>query len=138
MAKIVDDYCNDGQTKDLIGIRRSSKVPQAIKLRLVKKTEDKIKDLIKKSWFSVIDYSPNSDDIEAIKEFYRSLESTPKMIGHMIEKNRNVPWPSDIDMMLLAYSKENDAPILTNDKDFINFKDELQSEALCFEIIQLN
>lgn len=138
VAKIVDEYCNDGQTKDLIGIPRSSKVPQAIKLRLVKKTEDKIKDLINKSWFSVIDYSPNSDDIETIKEFYRSLESTPKMIAHMSEKNRNVPWPSDIDMMLLAYSKENDAPILTNDRDFIKFKDELQSEALCFEIIQLN
>ncbi len=138
VAKIVDEYCNDGQTKDLIGISRSSKIPQAMKLRLVKKTEDKIKDLIKKSWFSVIDYSPNSDDIERIRKFYKSLEPTPKMITHMNGKNRNVPWPSDVDMMLLAYSKENDAPILTNDTDFTNFKDELQSEALCFEIIELN
>jgi len=138
VAKIVEEYCNDGQTKDLIGISRSREIPRAIKLRLVKKTEDKINELRKKSWFSVINYSQNREAIGAIKDFYRSLESTVKMIAHMRIKNKSVPWPSSVDMMLLAYSKENGVPILTNDTDFTNFKEELQTAALCFGIIELS
>jgi len=138
VAKIVDEYCDNIHTKDLMGINRSRDVPHAIKLRLYKKTEEKINQLKIKPWFSVVDYNINSNNLETIKVFFKSLESTPKMIAHMIEKKRSVPWPSDVDMLLLSYSKENNAPILTNDKDFTNFVEELENEGLCFGIIGLN
>jgi hypothetical protein len=137
LAKIVNEYCDNIYTKDLMGIRRSRNVPYAIKLRLSVKTEDKIKQLLKKPWFNVVDYKINSAKIEKIKDFYKSLNSTPKMISHMRDKKRSIPWPSNVDMLLLAYSKENHAPILTNDTDFTNFTGELESAGVCFGIIAL-
>jgi|GEM_PF-926699 len=138
VAKIVNEYCDDNLTKDLMRIKRSRNVPHAVKLILYKNTESKIKNLQNKTWFNVVDYDMNSAKFATIKTFFNSLGSTPKMIDHMREKKRRFPWPSDVDMLLLVYSEEKNSPILTNDKDFTNFIVELETGGICFGIIGLN
>ena len=49
------------------------------------------------------------------------LSRTPKMEEHMKKKRARDPYPSDVDMTLLIYSKETEAPIITNDSDLIDF-----------------
>lgn len=56
-----------------------------------------------------------------VKNFYVSLSRTPKMEEHMKKERARNPYPSDVDMTLLIYSKETEAPIVTNDRDLIDF-----------------
>ncbi len=46
-----------------------------------------------------------------------------------------MPYPSDIDMALLTYSKKTGAPIVTNDSDLTDFREELVGKGLCSGII---
>ena len=135
IAKIVEEFCEDYRTKDLIGLPERVRISDRIKLRLARKTEEKIKRLQNKTWFTVVEYEPADKDIERVKSFYESLSGTPKMVEHMKKKRTREPYPSDVDMSLLIYSKESKAPIVTNDSDLIDFKYELESQGLCFGII---
>ncbi len=134
IAKIVDEFCEDFRTKDLIGLP-GRRIPDGIKLRLARKTEDKIKRLQNRPWFTVVDYTPPEKEIERVRSFYESLSGTPKMIEHMRRKRTREPYPSEVDMSLLVYSKEREAPIVTNDSDLTDFKYELEREGLCYGII---
>jgi len=104
-------------------------------LRLARKTEEKIRRLQKKSWFSVVEYHAKGIDIERVKNFYESLRGTPKMEEHMRRKRTREPYPSDVDIELLIYSRETGSPILTKDRDFTYFKDELEQRDLCYGIL---
>jgi len=53
----------------------------------------------------------------------------------MRRKRRREPCPSDLDMSLLIYSKMTGAPIVTIDRDFICFTDELEQRGLCSGIL---
>jgi len=135
IAKIVEEFCDDYRTKDLIGLPERARISDRIKLRLARKTEEKIKRLQNKTWFTVVEYEPAHKDIERVKCFYESLVGTPKMVEHMKRKRTREPYPSDVDMSLLVYSKEREAPIVTNDSDLTDFKHELESQGLCSGII---
>ncbi len=135
IAKIVEEFCNDYRTKDLIGLPERARISDRIKLRLARKTEDKINRLVNKAWFRVVEYKPADKDIERVKSFYESLSDTPKMIEHMKKKRTREPYPSEVDMSLLIYSKEREAPIVTNDSDLIDFRSELEEHDLCYRII---
>jgi len=135
IAKIVDEFCDDYRTKDLIGLPGKARISNRIRLRLARKTEEKIRRLQNKAWFKVIDYHPGEKEIERVKNFYESLSGTPKVEEHMKKKRTREPYPSDVDMTLLIYSKKTEAPIVTNDSDLIDFKEELEREGLCFGII---
>ncbi len=134
IAKIVDEFCEDFRTMDLIGLP-GARISNQIKLRLARKTEEKIKRLQSKAWFNVVDYVPSEKEIERVRSFYESLSGTPKMIEHMRRKRTREPYPSEVDMSLLVYSKEREAPIVTNDSDLTDFKSELEREGLCYGII---
>ena len=136
IAKIVDEFCDDYHTKDLIGLPRKARISSRIRLRLARKTEEKIKRLQNKAWFRVIDYHAGEKEIERVKNFYVSLSGTANMVEHMKKKRTRTPYPSDVDMVLLIYSKETEAPIVTNDSDLTVFKEELESKGLCFGIIE--
>jgi len=135
IAKIVEEFCDDYRTKDLIGLPERARISDRIKLRLARKTEEKIKRLQNKTWFTVVEYEPAHKDIERVRGFYESLVGTPKMVEHMKRKRTREPYPSDVDMSLLVYSKEREAPIVTNDSDLTDFKHELESQGLCSGII---
>ncbi|HID19408.1 MAG TPA: hypothetical protein EYP28_00480 [Methanophagales archaeon] len=57
------------------------------------------------------------------------------MEEHMRKKRTRVPYPSDIDMALLTYSKKTGNQIVTSDSDLIDFKEELESAGFCAGII---
>jgi hypothetical protein len=135
IAKIVDEFCEDYRVKDLIGLPGKARISNRIRLRLARKTEEKIRRLQNKAWFKVIDYHAEEKEIKRVKNFYVSLSRTPKMEEHMKKKRTRDPYPSDVDMTLLIYSKKTEAPIVTNDSDLIDFKEELEREGLCFGII---
>jgi len=135
IAKIVDEFCDDYQTKSLIGLPERAKISSRIRLRLARKTEEKIRRLQKKAWFKVIDYHPDERELRKVKDFYLSLSGTPKMEEHMRKKRTRVPYPSDIDMALLTYSKKTGNQIVTSDSDLIDFKEELESAGFCAGII---
>jgi hypothetical protein len=135
IAKIVDEFCDDYRTKDLIGLPEKARISNRIRLRLARKTEWKIRRLQNKAWFKVIEYQADEKEMERVKNFYESLSGTPKMEEHMKKKRARAPYPSDVDVTLLVYSKETEAPIVTNDSDLTDFKDELESARLCFGII---
>lgn len=135
IAKIVDEFCDDPQTKSLIGLPERVKISSRIRLRLARKTEEKIKRLKNKAWFKVVDYLPDEREIRKVKDFYLSLNGTLKMDRHKRKKRTRMPYPSDIDMALLTYSKKTGAPIVTNDTDLTDFKEELEAAELCSGII---
>ncbi len=135
IAKIVDEFCDDYHTKDLIGLPEKARISNKIRLRLARKTEEKIRRLQNKAWFKVIDYHADEKEIKRMKNFYESLSGTSKMEEHMKKKKTRDPCPSDVDLTLLIYSKETEAPIVTNDSDLTDFKEELEREGLCFGII---
>jgi predicted nucleic acid-binding protein len=135
IAKIVDEFCDDYQTKSLIGLPERAKISSRIRLRLARKTEEKIRRLQNKAWFKVIDYHPDERELRKVKDFYLSLSGTLKMEEHMRKKRTRVPYPSDIDMALLTYSKKTGAQIVTNDSDLTDFKEELERAGFCSGII---
>ncbi len=135
IAKIVDEYCDDPRTKDLIGIPARVQITNRIRLRLARKTEGKILRLQHKPWFTVVDYHAKEEEVEAVKSFYESLRGTPKMIEHMRRKGTREAYPSNVDIALLMYSKESGAPIVTKDSDFTYFKHELEQRGLCHGIL---
>jgi hypothetical protein len=138
IAKIVDEFCEDHYTRELMGLSKKTKISSSIRLRLARKTEGKIRRLQDKAWFHVIDYHPDERRIHRVKTFYTARIGTPKMEEHLKKKRTKVPYPSDVDMALLLYSKETKAPIVTHDSDLIDFKEELEEEGLCFGIIVLD
>jgi len=135
IAKIVDEFCDDPQTKSLIGLPERVKISSRIRLRLAQKTEEKIRRLQNKPWFKVIEYHPDERAIRTVKDFYLSLNGTLKMEKHKRKKRTSVPYPSDVDMALLTYSKKTGATIVTNDSDLTDFKEELEGERLCYGIM---
>ncbi|MFZ2071685.1 MAG: hypothetical protein WAV32_08870 [Halobacteriota archaeon] len=135
IARIVDEFCDDPRTKDLMLLPRRARITNRIRLRLARKTEEKIQRLQKKAWFNVIEYRADEKEMERVKNFYWSLSGTAKMAEHMRRKRVREPWPSDVDMALLVYSQETGAPIVTNDSDLTCFKNELESARLCAGIL---
>ena len=93
--------------------------------------------LEKCNWFRINIFSANQDEIIELRSFYQSLINTPKMIEHMKIKNTNKPEPSKADMTLMIYSSKHRIPIVSNDRDFTSFKDELESNGFVYKIFPL-
>jgi len=130
---IVDEYCNMPETKRKFGVRY---INDKTRLFILNNVEKKLKNLRERSWFKIVTYTPPKSDITNAENFYKSLNGTAKMQRHITKKGYSMP--SYEDMALLCYSCSNNLPIVTNDTDITDFKSELESNGICFEVIDLS
>ncbi|HEY0196862.1 MAG TPA: hypothetical protein VGC02_04745, partial [Methanobacterium sp.] len=100
--------------------------------------EKNLEDLQAKSWFEVKDYLPDDDDIHDVESFFKSLTTDGQMIKLMEKKDRTTPVPSYVDCSLICCSSFTNTILLSNDHDITCFKDKLQENNLCREIIDLS
>ncbi len=133
LAKIVDEYCDMPETKRRFGVRH---INDKTRLFILNNVEKKLKRLQEKFWFKIMNYAPENSDINNVKNFYKSLNGTAKMQQHVAKKGYSTP--SYEDMALLCYSCDNNLPIVTNDTDITRFKPELESNGICFDVIDLS
>ena len=94
-----------------------------------------IQELKNKKWFWIVNCSPLPYFVEQIKSFYKALPDSPEK-QKLIDKNK-APYPSDVDISLIIYSRTIESPLLTNDRDIYGFKAELETTNYCTKIISL-
>jgi len=74
---------------------------------------------------------------DSIEKFFKGLEKHPLIKEFLKAKHKTHIMPSFEDMSLIAYSKEQNIPIITNDKDLTFFARELIKQNLSGEIFAL-
>lgn len=99
------------------------------------KVSRSIEELKEKEWFFIVECSPLRCFLEQIKNLYKGLPDSPEK-QRLIQKNK-VPYPNDVDISLIIYSKAIGSPLLTNDRDIYDFKPELEMNNCCTKIIPL-
>lgn len=99
------------------------------------KATKSIQELKNKGWFCIVEYLPSPCLIEEVRNFYKSLPDSPAK-QKLTKKNKD-PYPDDVDISLIIYSKTIDSPLLTNDRDIYDFKTELGTNNHCEKIIAL-
>lgn len=108
------------------------------KLGLEIKFKNKFKKLQKKEWFNVVDYIPPAELVDPLMKFFKSLINHPKYDEFSKKKNRDTTIPSFEDLGLMAFSKDKEYPIISNDNDLTFFADELYEKDLTNEIFNFN
>ena len=104
---------------------------------LAMKLEKNLKKMQANDWFIIEMYYPSKDIFEAIEDFFNSLEDHPQIEEYLKSKHKNSPVPSFEDMALIAFSKEKNCPVITNDKDLTFFAKELLEKNISGEIFAL-
>ena len=92
----------------------------------------------KKEWFNVKEYEPHEKIFDSIKIFFEELINHPNLEKFLKLKKRDTSVPSKVDITLMAFSKENECPIITNDYDLTFFADELFEKGLTNRIYNFN
>lgn len=108
-----------------------------LKMKLELKIKHKFDQLQQKDWFIIEDYTPSDESLNEIQDFFKCLNTHPKIAEFLKLKNKDSPIPSLEDMGLLTFSKENKYPIITNDYDLSFFRKELIKNKLSYEIYNL-
>lgn len=134
IAKIIQEYLDNPFR--LIGVPRKPR--KMFNLRLMNKIEKNFSDMEGKSWFRIKNYVHDDDELKYIQKFFLSRLDTDKMDKLLNKKNRSIPYPSDEDLYLILFSKENSSSLISNDYDITCFSEELFDEELCYEIISLS
>ena len=98
------------------------------------KVKRKLEHLQNKEWFIVEPYIPSESIYNQIYTFFKELKNHPKLGEFLKKKKRYNPLPSIEDMNLIAFSKEKEYPIISNDYDLTFFAEELLKKRLCSEI----
>lgn len=133
VEELIRDYCTY-----YYGIFKRRRFPPVLKLKLNKKLERKILGLREKEWFKVVDFTPSQEEVVDVVNFYLSQKKSKTMQEIKEFKGRYTDVPSKADINLLKYSQINKIPVLTNDKDLIGFKKELEKRSLCYKIYPLS
>lgn len=102
------------------------------------KIEKNFNKLQKKEWFNVKEYEPHEKIFDSIKIFFEELINHPNLEKFLKLKKRDTSVPSKVDITLMAFSKENECPIITNDYDLTFFADELFEKGLTNRIYNFN
>lgn len=131
IRKIIDEYITTNQITNL------PQNPNMIfRLGLEFKIKRKLKRLQDKEWFSIEDYTPSEELINRIDDFFLNLNKS-EITEFLKLKNRNNPKPSYNDIQLIAYSKEREHPLISNDYDITYFSKELIEKNLAHQIFNL-
>ena len=101
------------------------------------KFKKKFKKMQEKEWFLIEVYFPTKEVYEKIEEFFKRLDRHPLVKQFLKEKHKTSVIPSFEDMGLIAYSKEKNYPIITNDKDLTFFAKEMFEKGVSGEIFAL-
>ena len=99
-----------------------------------KKIEDNFYKMINKNWFEIKEYSPNESFIDQIKGFYINFKDIEMLNEFLTIKRRESPIPSEVDLELIAFSKDMDFPIISNDTDITFFAEELYENGFSSKI----
>lgn len=136
-ASIISDFVEDQNIRKRLGVRATSPVPFAIKLSLMRKLDKKIRGLQSKNWLTIHPFSGSPESVQSIRDFYTSLERDARMIELLRRKGRTVCYPAENDIHLILFSKEKALPIVSNDRDLVDFREDLEQKAFCHKIIPL-
>lgn len=132
IPRIVNDYVEDKRRP----IIEWPPHPQyGLVLKLTDKVRDNFENLQKKNYFNVVEYSPDKREFNTIKSFYMNYNDKNKLNEFLNLKNTNKLSPSDEDMMLILFAKDNQLPLISNDWDITFFVEELVDKNLAHEII---
>ena len=71
------------------------------------------------------------------QDFLNDLENHPLIDDYLNSKHKSSAVPSFEDMALIAYSKEKNCPVTTDDKDLTFFAEELLKKNISGEIFAL-
>lgn len=104
-------------------------------LKLTDKVFENFENLQKKSYFNVIEYSPDITSFDLMKSFFMNFNNKEKLDEFLDLKNTDKLAPSDEDMMLILFAQDNQAPLISNDWDITFFAEELINENLAYEIV---
>ena len=128
-TKIICDYVLANQIENLARKRN-----HALIARLQYKFENNLKKLENKKWFDIYNFQLDDKDRRPLEDFFLNIdENTLKKF--LRNKDRNTPVPADGDLLLMAFSKKLQSPIVSNDNDFTFFANELFKQNLSSEII---
>ena len=86
----------------------------------------------------MVDYIPPAELVAPLMKFFKSLINHPKYDEFSKKKNRDTTIPSFEDLGLMAFSKDKEYPIISNDNDLTFFADELYEKDLTNEIFNFN
>lgn len=110
----------------------------AFKLGLEVKFKQKLNNLLKKEWFTVVDYIPPTELLKPLNRFFEEVIQHPKFDEFTKKKKRDTTIPSFEDLGLMIFSKDKKQPIISNDNDLTFFADELFEKNLTDKIFNFN
>lgn len=110
----------------------------AFRLGLEIRFKRKLDKLVKKEWFSVVEYNPPTELFNRLNSFFEELSHHPQFEEFMEKKKRETQIPSFEDLALMAFSKDKHYPIITNDNDLTFFSEELYQRNLTGKIYNFN
>ena len=128
-TKIICDYVLANQIENFPRKRNHSLIA-----RLQYKFENNLKKLENKKWFDIYNFQLNDENRKPLEDFFLSIDENT-LEKFLKNKDRNTPVPAEGDLLLMAFSKKIRSPIVSNDKDFTFFANELYMQNLTSEII---
>lgn len=131
--KIIEEYISSKQITNL-----PRNINSTFRLGLFFKFKTKLNKLLKKEWFNICDYNPPKGTFSPIETFFKNLNHHPQYKEFLKKKKRTTPVPSFEDLGLMAFSKDMNCPIISNDNDLTFFSRELSEKKLTGKIFNFN
>lgn len=132
IPKIVNDYVEDKRKPIL---EWPPKPSYGLVLRLTDKVKSNFENLQKKKYFNVVDSCPDKTSFNSIQSFFKNFNDKEKLNDFLSLKNTENLSPSDEDMMLILFARDNKAPLISNDWDITFFAEELSNKNLAYIIV---
>ena len=133
-SKIVSDYVS--KSREVTNLPKNPTF--LFRIELEGKIRKKFNAFLSKQWVLLESKLPNKYLITKIEDFYNKLELHPQKQRFLNLKKREKLMPSDIDIKLIAFSKEMGTILISNDYDLTFFADELLENNLSNQIFGLN
>ena len=132
-SKIVSDYVSKSSE-----VTNLPKNPTFLfRIELKGKIMKKFNTLINKEWVLIESELPDAHLVTKIEDFFDKLDVHPQKQHFLNLKKRDKLMPSDIDIKLIAFSKEMESILISNDYDLTFFADELFEKNLSNRIFGL-
>ena len=125
----VEARMTDREVEKLLGYPQGAKVHDQRKLQVQQSVERKARKLENKSWF-VLDreYEANPPTMARLQHFFNSQD---------VAKFGKSKRPGIVDMQLVDFSLQRQAPLVTNDRGISNLSAELSAAGLGHDIYNL-
>lgn len=136
LASVVARRISEDEVRTRIGLRRGERFPAPIQLAIVNKCRKRFRNLKMQPWFTIESRHPEDVLIQEARAFFRAVERDPALRARL-RADKGV-MPSDVDLQLMAYSKEGGAPIVTRDSHFTAFSNELRDRGVVTEVVALD